>query len=485
MYCDHRSETVSMTNYSSDDSYNPYLTYLQTKTKVLDRNVMSRKTAMETWRKYKQILSKVHQIIINHMGSRTCTLYQIYNLLILHISTSAQSLEDARSTLTILPKLLTTIASIYYCLPESNCLTEAIQFTCLSAVWNLMQASVSDLAGKSSYKYAKYFNFKMDEIVSAVSRLEDVKRAMAEIDAANEKLTMSKLAPERQIDRKTDYSRNRKFPNKIGLQKQSQQKMKKRLDDMQIMDMVRQSRDSSGGSAQFLLKGINLRSRDCPYTLLLNLVDLDQRLLGQITNKTIDTFKGIISVMGNDMLAAVIIVELYFDKETCFTKLPIITRVCDVLRDNQDGKMILDQSWLPNPSGGIIKQIQLETQAKIAKSIRLSEGSNDSDNIKKTVTKETTLVSRPGITRESSGDFDEDWNLINQPKSNRKNSSNSYGRNSLEHKIPGDIRGRLAELATGNLDHHVEFIEEPTPKNLKNMDKFSPDLQNNKTQFDT
>lgn len=242
--------------------------------------------------------------------------------------------------------------------------------------------------------------------------------------------------------------------------------MKKRLDDMQMMDLVRQSRDSSGGSAQFLLKGVNLRARDCPYTLLINLMDFEQRLLGQITNKTMDTFKGMISVVGNDMLAAVIIIEIYFDKETCFTKIPIITRVCDVLRDNQDGKLVLDQSWLPNPSGGIIKQIHLETQAKLAKSARISEGSNDSDNNKKRATKETALVSRPGLTRESSADFEDEHNLMNLPvngKIPKKGSGHLLG-SALDHPAPGLVRSRLAELAQGDLDHHVEFIEDETPK---------------------
>lgn len=151
----------------------------------------------------------IHQVLIHHMGSPSCTLYKIYNLLIPHITSSAQTLDSVRETLNFLPKFLTTITSLYYCLPESNSLTEAISFTCLSALWSLIQSSVSDLAGKSSYKYAKYFNIKMDEIVSAVTRLENVKKAIEETEAANEIVTLSRIAPQRQLDRKTDYSKNR------------------------------------------------------------------------------------------------------------------------------------------------------------------------------------------------------------------------------------------------------------------------------------
>ena len=124
-----------------------------------------------------------------------------------------------------------------------------------------------------------------------------------------------------------------------------------------MMDLLRLSRDS-GTNAQFILKGVNLSDRECPYTLVVNLKEFDKRLLSQLASSQIEIFKQIVQTAGCDILAAVIIVETFFSKEVCFNKAPIISRICDVLRDNQDGKLNLDQSWLPAQQGLTIKPME-------------------------------------------------------------------------------------------------------------------------------
>ncbi len=112
----------------------------------------------------------------------------------------------------------------------------------------------------------------------------------------------------------------------------SQKKGRKKIDDMYLVDMLRLSRDASAPN-QFLLKGINLGFRDCPYVLFINLTDLESRLNSQLEAKELEVFKTMVQLIANEMLGSVIYLEGFLGKELLLKRVPIIARICDVVRD--------------------------------------------------------------------------------------------------------------------------------------------------------
>ena len=100
--------------------------------------------------------------------------------------------------------------------------------------------------------------------------------------------------------------------------------------------MLRLSRDSSIKN-HIWLKGINLSFRDCPYVLLLNLLDFETRLDGQLSSKDTESFRNMINHIAPDLLGSVMYLEQFFGSDILMKKAPICMRACDVMRDMQGG----------------------------------------------------------------------------------------------------------------------------------------------------
>ena len=109
-----------------------------------------------------------------------------------------------------------------------------------------------------------------------------------------------------------------------------------------MIDMLMVCRDSSENT-HFLVKGLNLGFRECPYVLLINLSDLERRFDNVLANRDRDGFKAMLNTICSDMLAAVIILEVFFGVELVCRKLPIISKICTILRFNNSSVDCGDQ----------------------------------------------------------------------------------------------------------------------------------------------
>lgn len=114
----------------------------------------------------------------------------------------------------------------------------------------------------------------------------------------------------------------------------SRQLPTRKIQDAHVLDMLMVCRDSSENN-HFLVKGLNLGFRECPYVLLINLVELESRFDNALSSKEREHFKSILNSIGSDMLGSVILLEVFFGGEILTRKLPIIMRICTVLRDHQ------------------------------------------------------------------------------------------------------------------------------------------------------
>ena len=112
--------------------------------------------------------------------------------------------------------------------------------------------------------------------------------------------------------------------------------------DAHVIDMLMVCRDSSENT-HFLVKGLNLGFRECPYVLLINLSDLERRFDNVLSNRDRDGFKAMLNAICSDMLAADIILEVFFGVELLCRKIPIISKICSILRHNNSSSECVDQ----------------------------------------------------------------------------------------------------------------------------------------------
>lgn len=98
------------------------------------------------------------------------------------------------------------------------------------------------------------------------------------------------------------------------------------------MDMLKICRDSSENN-HFLVKGLNLTFRECPYVLLINLNDLEGRFDNVLSSKDLESFKSMLKAVGQEMLGSVLFLEYFLGHELIARRIPIITKIFLVMRD--------------------------------------------------------------------------------------------------------------------------------------------------------
>lgn len=98
--------------------------------------------------------------------------------------------------------------------------------------------------------------------------------------------------------------------------------------------MLRICRDSSENN-HFLVKGLNLTFRDCPYVLLINLSDLEGRLDNVLSSRDLEGFKSMLKAVGQDMLGSVLLLEYFLGHELINRRIPIISKIFFILRDTK------------------------------------------------------------------------------------------------------------------------------------------------------
>lgn len=87
-------ETKSMTNLTSDDEFNPFLTFLKCKTDIILPSKVSKKKAMEIWGEYKKTINKVLPTIRSHIVSQACNVSILLDALARFVVRKGGTLED-------------------------------------------------------------------------------------------------------------------------------------------------------------------------------------------------------------------------------------------------------------------------------------------------------------------------------------------------------------------------------------------------------
>lgn len=106
----------------------------------------------------------------------------------------------------------------------------------------------------------------------------------------------------------------------------------KRIKDTHLMDMLKICRDSSENN-HFLVKGLNLSFRECPYVLLINLKDLEGRFDNVLSSRDLESFKSMLKAIGHEMLGSVLLLEHFMGHELLNRRIPIISKIFLVMKD--------------------------------------------------------------------------------------------------------------------------------------------------------
>ena len=318
-------ETKSLTNLTADDEYNPFLTFLKAKSDILSPHKLTRSQAFLLWSDYKKALNKLNPIFTSHFSAKNCNLRVVLQVLNDFIDSPADSFEEKMRQIDASIDFLVEYMAIYY--PVDSMTTQAdLRVIFRFAAYQHLLASpkvvscINLIVSRESELLLKSLPNKMAEVIAGVMKLEHVARYFVK-ETAKEKADRIALLAEK----KSTHS-------SPDLMIKSQKKARKKIDDMYLVDMLRLSRDASAPN-QFLLKGINLGFRDCPYVLFINLNDLETRLNAQLEAKEIEVFKTMVQLIANEMLGSVIYMESFLGRELLLKRVPIIARICDVLRD--------------------------------------------------------------------------------------------------------------------------------------------------------
>jgi hypothetical protein len=330
-------ETKSMTNLTAEGEYNPFLTYMKLKTKILDSDQLSRREATELWIDYKKSLNKIHPILESHAKSKSCRL----SLLLLELCNyvaqpfmgnhSEIHLDSAMSRLEEAAEFASQYMVIYYALdlyknPKTD-ISLIFKFFVTSAIFKdrVVNARLVQFASNTSYKLVSNMPRKIMIVTEVIMNMDQVKRYMNKDTSADpqEKAALMKDKMSKEIYHSELLSKGKKPVNRTG--------QKRKLEDQIINEMLRISRDSTTPS-NYLLQGINLSYRECPYVMLLNIFELENRLDANLASKDLEGFKTIVQSTVSDLMSSMLIIDCFFRRDKIISKLPYSFKICDALR---------------------------------------------------------------------------------------------------------------------------------------------------------
>lgn len=319
-------ETKSMTNLTTDDEYNPFLTFLKAKSDKILPSKMSRKQAMNVWTEYKKAVNKVLPTLRSHLESKKCNLTVLMGLMSSFVSGRGSSVKEVINNIDTVVDFSVKYMVIYYqtdvlCKQEVD-LAEVFRFGAYQLLFKDEEINnrLNNVSNNESYLPSKKIPARFLEIIEALKQIPSVRRHLEKTDA-QEKAEKIALLNEKKS----------RLEITVDLLLKSKAQPSRRVRDAHVIDMLMICRDSSENTP-FLVKGLNLGFRECPYVLLINLTDLEGRFESRLSNRDREAFKSMLTSIGADMLSAVIILENFFGEELLCRKLPITTKVCTVLR---------------------------------------------------------------------------------------------------------------------------------------------------------
>lgn len=174
-------ETKTVTNLSTDDEFNPFLTFLKTKTDLLNPAKMSKKEAISQWAYRKKYLSKMYPILMSHFENKACNLYILVRELTSFLSASQTTIAKKVKQLEKCVDFSFKYMNIYYGIDlykNINVdLSPIFKFITYQQLLKSQQVitKVNEAVNQLSYNLTSEGSMRLSEITAAVLKIEKVK----------------------------------------------------------------------------------------------------------------------------------------------------------------------------------------------------------------------------------------------------------------------------------------------------------------------
>lgn len=193
-------ETKSMTNLTADDEYNPFLTYLKTKTNLIHPNKVSKRQALEIWADYKRAVNKVLPSLRSQLESRKCNIKILISLLSSYVASKGGTLQTIMGFMEEAVEFAVRYMEIYYhveALAKQRVdLREIFRFGAFQILFKDegVNSKINNAAHNESFGPSKAIPRKFSEIIAALKQIPSIKKYLDKTDSQEkaEKLAIMK-----------------------------------------------------------------------------------------------------------------------------------------------------------------------------------------------------------------------------------------------------------------------------------------------------
>ena len=173
-------ETKSMTNLTSDDEFNPFLTFLKYKTDLILPSKVSKKKAMEIWTEYKKAINKILPTVRSHITSQNCNITILLTILARFIVRKGGGLGEIMRNMNIAVDFAVEYMAIYYQLDilskQSVDLTQIFRFGSFQVLFKNEEVSclINDTVNDECFSQGKQVSAKFNDIITNLKQIPKV-----------------------------------------------------------------------------------------------------------------------------------------------------------------------------------------------------------------------------------------------------------------------------------------------------------------------
>ena len=173
-------ETKSMTNLTSDDEYNPFLTFLKCKTELILPSQVSKKKAMEIWNEYKKAINKILPTIRSHITSQGCNTTVLLGLLAKFIVRKGGNLEQVMKHVEMAANFAVEYMSLYYQLEllskQTVDLSQVFRFGAYQILFKHEEIAIliNESLNEESFSQGKQIASRFNEIVTQLKQIPKI-----------------------------------------------------------------------------------------------------------------------------------------------------------------------------------------------------------------------------------------------------------------------------------------------------------------------
>lgn len=182
-------ETRSMTNFTSDDDSNPFLTFLKAKTDKILPTKVTKRQAMELWTSYKKTINKVLPTIRSHINSKKCNLRVLMDLVSNFVAGQGSTVKEIVRNMDVVVDFSVKYMTLYYQTEalsnQTVDLQEVFRFGAYQILFKdeAINSRLNNAVHNESFAPSRLVNTKYIEIIAALKQIPTVRKYLEKTDS--------------------------------------------------------------------------------------------------------------------------------------------------------------------------------------------------------------------------------------------------------------------------------------------------------------